>query len=93
MHDNIGGKIQALAKVIMWIGIVVSGLLGLLGVISSFSMYGGVGGATVLLSLIGAGLGALGSWVGSFILYGFGSLINSSQETADELKKLNRTQK
>ena len=91
MHDNIGGKIQALAKVIMWIGIVVSGLLGLLGVISSFSMYGG-GAIVALISLIGAGLGALGSWVGSFILYGFGSLINSSQETADELKKLNRTQ-
>ncbi len=69
MFGNIGGKIKALAQVITWIGIIVSILIGII----TMSTSGPVG---ILIAVAGS----LISWISSFILYGFGQLIENSDE-------------
>ena len=76
MFENIGCKIKMLAKVCCWVGIFVSVIYGI-----------------ILLSennneLIGLSvfiLGPLFSLIGSFVIYGFGQLI----ENSDKLVELN----
>lgn len=72
MFDNIGGKIKTLAKVICWIGIALSIVLGLilLIAISTYSLALGIAFA-IPVALLGAVL----SWITSFNLYGYGELI------------------
>ena len=65
MFDNIGGKIKTLAKVVCWIGIVASVILGLLS-------------RNAITALLFIGIGSLGSWIGSFMTYGFGQLIENT---------------
>ena len=73
MFSNIGGKIKVTAKVFCWIGIIVS-VVGGLGMIVA----GGVGTAL---------LGSLLSWVGSFVMVGFGELIENTAEIAANTRK------
>ena len=70
MFDNIGGKIKGLAIIITAIGI-----LG--------SVVGGIVMFTIDEDLIAIGLvvmivGPLVSWISSFMLYGFGQLVQNS---------------
>ena len=82
MFDNVGGTIKFLAKVIFWVGLVLS--------ISSWFvlLIRGVAdekAGTILLSfavLIG---GSLSTWVNSIFIYGFGSLVENSQIVADSI--------
>lgn len=67
MFDNIGEKIKTLAKVITWLGIIASVIVGLVLMVSN--RYTPLPGLMVLI------LGGLVSWIGSFVLYGFGQLI------------------
>ncbi len=70
MFDNIGGKIKTLAKIFCWIGIVFSVIFGIFLII----------GEQVI---IGLGLlfgGSILSWISSFVLYGFGELIDNSEK-------------
>lgn len=74
MFDNIGGKIKALAKVICWIGIIASCVVGF----ATLMKNPGTG-------LLIAGVGSLSSWIGSFFMYGFGQLIENSDRLATRL--------
>ncbi len=83
MFDNIGGKIKTLAQVICWLGIIAS-------VITGFSMWRYSFGSGLLMMI----LGGLSSWVGSFLIYGLGQLIENSDtlvalsiQAKNELKK------
>ena len=71
MFTNIGGKIKGLAKVVCWIGIILSFIMGVI----MMATQGELGVATGLITMI---IGALASWVGSFVLYGFGELVENS---------------
>ena len=71
MFDNIGSKIKTLAKVVCWIGIIGS-------VIAGIAMIATMGSVGVLSGLLTIVLGALLSWVGSFVLYGFGEMVENS---------------
>ena len=64
MFDNIGSKIKSLAQIVCWLGIIVSAVSGLAIMISNEE--------TVFVGLLIILLGSIGSWVGSFVLYGFG---------------------
>ena len=75
MFDNIGGKIKTLALVICAAGAIASVICGLAMFDDSF-----------LLGLLIIVAGCLGSWTGSFCLYGFGELI---EETARN-REINR---
>lgn len=76
MFTNIGRKIKMLAKIICWGGIIASVIWGLVFMFDAYSFLAG---------LIVAAVGALSSWIGSFLLYGFGELIDKTSEIASKL--------
>ena len=99
MFTNIGGKIKALAKVVCWIGIILSVIFGIISIVTgnemSNSRYSSVDGSGMVTSgwtmLI---LGPLLSWVGSFVLYGFGELIDRTVSIDEKLSAgINREDK
>ena len=73
MYDNIGGKIKGLAAAVFAIELIAS-------IIVSIGLIAGGDMAPVgLLLLI---LGPILSWVSSWLLYGFGELIDKTSEIA-----------
>ena len=76
MFDDIGGKIKKLAVVVTVVGIAVSVILGIVTMKESF-----------FTGLLIACLGGLASWVGSFVLYGFGELIDNTAGIAVTTRK------
>ena len=81
MFDNIGSKIKGLARVITWIGIVASVIAGIAQMcMSHFS------GGLVFSGILTMALGSLLAWVSSFLVYGFGELVENSAAIAARLK-------
>lgn len=78
MFDAIGAKIKGLTKLICWVGIIAS-------VISGGAMLSNRYTATI--GIIVMILGSLLSWVGSFLLYGFGELIDQVMRISDMLSR------
>ena len=70
MFNNIGGKIKTLASVITWLGIGLSVIIGIVLMVMAEEL--------ILIGLIVAILGSIFSWIGSFLIYGFGELIENS---------------
>lgn len=68
MFKNIGDKIKTLAEVICILGIISSFVIGciLMAINLDFFLKG-------ILTIV---LGSLASWIGSFVLYGFGQLVD-----------------
>lgn len=91
MFNNIGRKIKTFAKVMCWIGIISSVLTGLVMIAGSFSgRFSGPAAAVGILSGIAVALvGSLISWVGSFMMVGFGELVENSAEIAANTRKNN----
>lgn len=75
MFKNIGKKIKTLAQVICWIGIVCSVLSGIGMMVSDSDM--------IVVGILMIPVGALASWIGSFMLYGFGELVENSTVLAE----------
>lgn len=71
MFDNIGGKIKGFAKIVAWLGIILSVIIGLLSMAT--------GGILIMI------IGGVSSWVGSFVLYGFGQLVENSDKLVANL--------
>ena len=90
MFDNIGGKIKGLATFICWFGIIVSVIAGI-AMISSATQGRYTDETLVWTGIAVAVLGSLLSWVGSFVLYGFGELVENSSVIAKntEVKQAN----
>ncbi len=81
MFSNIGGKIKMLAKILCWLGIILSVVFGILFITSGSPMY--INGEYtsyngVALGIVTIIFGCLASWVGSFFAYGFGQLIENT---------------
>lgn len=72
MFGNIGGKIKVLAQVICCVGIIVSIVAAV-----KFFEENPVKSALVLI------LGILLSWIGNFVLYGFGQLVENSDKIVE----------
>ena len=70
MFENIGSKIKTVAKVVCWIGIIASIISGIVLIAQDED--------TAFLGFLVIVLGSVGSWVGSFITYGFGQLVENS---------------
>lgn len=79
MFDNIGGKIKSLAQVVCWIGIIASVICGFILI--------GTDEDLILLGLLIMVIGSLISWVSSFALYGFGQLIENTDELCEWTRK------
>lgn len=99
MYDNIGGKIKAFAKVICIIGIVISCLVGFLAILGTLSASSAVSsyssrassnlaGAGIIGGLLYAGLGSLISWLSTLVLYGFGHLVETQEQSAYALEQI-----
>ncbi len=96
MFDNIGSKIKTLAKVLCWLGIILSVISGIATIAAgansgtSYNRYGyssgSIAGVGVLGGILIIVLGCLGSWIGSFFMYGFGQLIENSDIIASNSK-------
>lgn len=92
MFHNPGAKIKSYAKVLFWIGVVISALLGVVTIGGSFVaasyMYSNTFGTILggfIKGIIVTGIGVLISWVSVLSLYGFGVLV----ENSDTLVSLN----
>ena len=77
MFDNIGRKIKTLASVLAWIGIVLSIIYGLILLADGKD-------DNVVVGVIIIVVGSLCSWLSSFVLYGFGQLIENSDILVDQ---------
>ena len=77
MFTNIGGKIKTTAAVCCWIVIIAS-------VISGIAMMANDMVAEGLIVIV---VGALSGWISSFVLYGFGELIENSSIIANLMAK------
>lgn len=123
MFRNIGGKIKVLAKVLCWLGIILSVIIAVLEIVTGTiaictdveatpdigytdfavdtgSVWSGTGTDYTNVSTNTSGLGAymilsgilllvfgpLFSWIGSFLLYGYGDLIANTAEIAQQIK-------
>jgi len=82
MFNNIGKKIKILASVIAIIGICCSIMFFLIKFFTANN---------IKLGIYVAIFGSLFSWIGSFVLYGFGQLIENSDKIVKlEKKKYNK---
>ncbi|MBQ8174641.1 MAG: hypothetical protein IJ009_04485 [Clostridia bacterium] len=75
MFNHIALKIKTVAEVTAWIGIILSCFFGFTQMYNDDDL--------ILTGLITIALGSLLSWLASFVLYGFGQLI----ENTDILRK------
>lgn len=90
MFSNIGRKIQLTAKVLCWIGIVCSvvGGMAMLGYGITELEWGIVYALPTIIGGVAAALlGSLASWVGSFMMIGFGILVERAEEIAANTRK------
>lgn len=82
--SNIGGKIKYMATVLLFIGVIGSVLIGFSGFVIGCAE-GDVGLA--LFAIAYAVIGAIGSWVWCWLMYGFGQLVENSDKLFEEEEK------
>ena len=78
MYNNIGNKIKTLAQIVAFVEIILSVIIGLVLLFQEIIGFG-------LIILI---FGPLIAWISSWLLYGFGELIESTEENKDINTKL-----
>ena len=71
MYDEIGKKIKMLAKVSFYIMAIIIGVVGIV-----LTVYLKDEPKLVLLAIFGAGLAIFFAWISTFMVYGFGELID-----------------
>lgn len=74
MYDNIGGKIKGLAIAVFIAEAIVTFILGIAFVVSNEHI--------VAIGLIVMILGPIFAWISSWLLYGFGELIDNTCDIA-----------
>lgn len=79
MFTNIGSKIKTLAQAITLVGVVISIITGI-GMVA-------IDDDLILTGIITAALGAFLSWISSFVLYGFGQLVENSDKLVSSSEK------
>lgn len=89
MFDNIGSKIKGLAKVLCWVGIIASIICGIMMFVAAAEASWQYESTYITLGIVIIVVGPLGSWVGSFVLYGFGELINHANSIDHKLAAQN----
>lgn len=90
--NNVGKKIKMLAEVICVVGILITVALGFYYIVSylELSNYSRSQALGVLIDgIILIIVGPLASWVGCFLLYGFGELIDATCDIRNTLKPSN----
>ena len=88
MYNNIGNKIKALAKVICIFIAIIWVIVGFFLILNRYSSP-----FVRLVGILTIVVGPLSAWVGSFLLYGFGELIEQNAEINKEIKRLTKSSK
>ncbi len=89
MFSNIGGKIMAAAKVLCWLGIIASIIIGIVFFWAASEAYND-GTLFAVFGVLVIVLGSIMSWVGSFFLYGFGQLVENSDSLVYLTRRLDK---
>ena len=84
MYNNIGGKIKILAKVLFCVGAAVS------LIVAVFYIFEGL--TEDISTLVWAGvftlcLGPLSAWLSTWLLYGFGVLVESNEKLSNAVEE------
>ena len=92
MYTNVGAKVKSLAKVICFLGIIVSVIAGIsmISSVSQMGMYYGSGNPMVIPGLLMIVLGSVVSWASSLALYAFGEMsenVAAMKNTLDQMEK------
>lgn len=72
MFENVAGTLKSLAKVILFIGIIMTMVIGINFVITT--------GDNFFIGIIIMVFGALGTWISSYVIYALGELLESTCE-------------
>lgn len=90
MYSNIGKKIQKLAMVCAIIGMIASIAIGAALIqMSDGGYYYGTNETLLTIGIVVIVLGSVLSWVLSFVLYGFGRLVENSDIIARQYRRKN----
>ena len=104
MFDNIASRLRGLARLILLVGFVISGI-AMIGIwITGGGLSGRLGGFTIFVfGLLTGALGCLVSWMASLFTFGFGKLIDDTeairhntedtQYSADALRRMGEEQR
>lgn len=86
MFDNIGEKIKLLAQILCWIGIPGSIVMAIIMIDKATEVY--IASAYKTIGFLLLFIGPLIALVSSYVLYGFGQLIENSKTQALYMEKL-----
>lgn len=90
MFDNIESKIKGIAKAVFVLGVICS----VIGAILLFKTAAGVpygGGVFVVSGLVVLVVGSIGAYVVSCFVYGFGEMLETVNETAKSVFRMEDT--
>ena len=91
MFNNIGLKIKGFAKFLFWIGVIFTILGAIVIIISGVRNSSYNSSSETLVYILGGILvipfGIVISWLETFLLYGFGELIDSNQKILKQLER------
>ncbi|MBR5496382.1 MAG: hypothetical protein IKV76_00190 [Clostridia bacterium] len=87
MYSNIGKKIQRLAAISAIIGMIASIAIGFALIVLSDGGWLGTNETLIVIGVAVIILGSILSWVLSFVLYGFGRLVENSEIIARQFRK------
>ncbi len=80
MYDNIGSKIKIVAKVLCWLGIILTIIMAIILFVNGNYVPGAyISGVIYLI------FGPLFSWIGSLFIYGFGELIERAKNIENKI--------
>lgn len=96
MFKNIGKKIKVFAKVICWLGIifsVISGIILIVAGVNNDDIRTIINGTVqymdstmlIVLGVVVLILGPIVSWIGSFMTYGFGEIVDNTQAIKNKI--------
>lgn len=92
LFTNIGDKLCKIAKIVFWVGAIVSVIAGIVVIFGAFNYlkyfryYAGTFFITIIGGILGAALGVLLSWLGSLGLYAFGELVRRVQAIEERMR-------
>lgn len=88
MFDNVGRKIKALVKIVFIISCIGAGIAVFISFIGACGSKDGSGWAGFFIALLSAAAAVFFSWIGSFVLYGYGEMVENSDITQYYTKKI-----
>ena len=89
MFENIGKKIKTLAKVLCWVGIVISIIYAIALFLIAMDSYDEE--TFIIMGIVTLIVGPLTSWISSFFMYGFGELIDKASDIEKKINAQNPT--